>query len=69
MLSASVTPDIFLKMEKENEAVRYIVLDAKYSTDDYGDIHKDRFENLYKYKSGIVKCDDLEFDGVSKEWK
>jgi len=68
ILSANVKPDIFVSIKKENKE-KFYIMDAKYSTNKDLDIHKDRFENLYKYKSWIVKCDNLEYDEENKDWK
>lgn len=68
IISAWVRPDIFINI-KNNSEEKYIIMDGKYSTDSDWNIHKDRFENLYKYKSWIVKCTDLQFNEDLWEWE
>jgi hypothetical protein len=58
-LSSRSIPDIFVELKKNNN-FEYIVFDAKYSTN--GNI-KSRFDNLYKYKSWILNCEELEWNG------
>jgi hypothetical protein len=69
IISSNCKPDIFVELhnKKENKD-KYIIFDAKYSTDEIWNIYKKRFENLYKYKSWIVKCNDLQWDNEIKEW-
>ena len=61
-ISAKSIPDIFIEIEK-NKKYEYMVFDAKYSSN--WNI-KNRFENLYKYKSWILNCENLEWDW--KKW-
>lgn len=68
IISSNVRPDIFVNIKKGN-INNYYILDWKYSTDEVWNIYKDRFENLYKYKAWIVKCNNLVFDEITKEWE
>jgi len=68
IISALVKPDIFVNIKNEN-IEKYYIMDAKYSTNEDWNIHKDRFENLYKYKAWIVKCEDLYFNENTNEWE
>ena len=68
VISTKMNPDIFIKI-LNNDIEKYYIFDAKYSTDENWNIHKDRLENLYKYKSWIVKCKNLEYNEQSEEWK
>lgn len=68
ILSSLAKPDIYIKIEKSSWEERYIILDAKFSTNEDWNINKDRFENLYKYKTWIVKCSEVEFNEMQDSW-
>jgi len=66
-LSAKSIPDIFVEIRDNIENnYKYLVFDAKYSSN--WNI-KNRFENLYKYKSWILNCKDLEWSWNEWKWK
>ena len=69
IISPKCNPDIFVELHnKKTDEEKYIIFDAKYSTDEIWNIYKKRFENLYKYKAWIVKCNNLQWDDEIKEW-
>jgi len=69
IISSNCKPDIFVELHnKKTDKEKYIIFDAKYSTDEIWNIYKKRFENLYKYKAWIVKCNNLQWDSEIKEW-
>lgn len=68
IISSSCIPDIFVNIHnKNNKSDKYIVFDAKYSTDEVWNIYKNRFENLYKYKAWIMQCNNLVWDDELNE--
>jgi len=69
IISSTCYPDIYIEMHnKETNKDKYLIFDAKYSTDELWNIYKKRFENLYKYKSWIVKCENLRWDEELDMW-
>jgi len=65
-LSAKSIPDIFIEINDRNTwKFKYLIFDAKYSTNW---TIKNRFENLYKYKSWILNCWNLKWENNDWNW-